>query len=386
MFRFLIRSAFIIACTAGMVSGQSTSALINEKLDRLVEINVDTTLPQAVDAIKDKTAVPIVVTRGAYDALPWGEQTKLTTKISDRTLRDALTAIVQTLGLTFRVEGESLLIEPQPALVRLGTRATVQDLNLLSALATNTLGGVAGNATVADLLARIDTRLQELKLPFAIENRAGEALGGAAVQIPRDATLLAAIEAVVAQSRATWYPWQNSVLVVPKEDHVRMLLDKTITMRFNGVDVSQVLTELSRRSGVAITVEPGAVQRVPAESRTIKLVLENVSVRPGDGKHQRLHRPRLRQQRDRRLRLERRRPRDRPAAARPHGHDRHHRRRANPAARERNPARRPPVPAKPPRARDPRIARADEEGRVRPDESAGGRFVRESWWLGFRSW
>ena len=280
MISHFARRCLAFALLAGSTAAaQSTSALINEKLDRLVEINVDTTLPQAIDAIKDKTAVPIVVTRGAYDALPWGEQTKLTTKISDRTLRDALTAIVQTLGLTFRVEGESLLIEPQPALVRLGTRATVQDLNLLSALATNTLGGAAGNATVADLLARIDTRLQELKLPFAIENRAGEALGDAEVQIPRDATLLAAIEAVVAQSRATWYPWQNSVLVVPKEDHVRMLLDKTITMRFNGVDVSQVLTELSRRSGVAITVEPGAVQRVPPESRTIKLVLENVSVR-----------------------------------------------------------------------------------------------------------
>jgi hypothetical protein len=266
-------------CLAAAAGAQNTSALINEKLDRLVEIDVDTTLPQAIETIKEKTAVPIVVSRAAYDALPWGEQTKLTTKISAHTLRAALTAIVQTLGLTYRVAGEELLIEPQPALTRLGMRATVQDLNLLSALAGNTLGGQGGNTTVTELLTRIDARLQELKLPLAIENRAGESLGGATVGVPRDVTLMAALEAVVAQSRATWYPWQNSVLVVPKEDHVRMLLDKPITMRFNGVDVSQVLTELSRRSGVPITIEPGAVQRVPAESRTIKLVLENVSVR-----------------------------------------------------------------------------------------------------------
>jgi hypothetical protein len=269
----------VVLAVALAARAQNTSALINETLDKLVQIEVDTTLPEAVKAITAKTGVPFIVTRAAYDALPWGEQTNLKTKISDQTLRASLTAITQTLGLKFSVADEAVLIEPQPALTRLGTRATVQDLNLLNALATNTLGGSAGDATVKQLLERIDTRLQELKLPYSIENRAGESLGTAAVQIPRDATLATALETVVAQSRATWYPWQNSVIVVPKEDHVRMLLDKQVTMRFAGVDVSQVLTELSRRSGVAITVEPGAVQRVPAESRTIKLVLENVSVR-----------------------------------------------------------------------------------------------------------
>jgi hypothetical protein len=43
--------------------------------------------------------------------------------------------------------------------------------------------------------------------------------------------------------------------------------------------VAQVLTELSIRSGVDFAIEPGAIQRIPAESRTIKLILENVSTR-----------------------------------------------------------------------------------------------------------
>jgi hypothetical protein len=36
--------------------------------------------------------------------------------------------------------------------------------------------------------------------------------------------------------------------------------------------------ELSQRSGVDFTLEPGAVQRVPPEFRSVRLILDNVSV------------------------------------------------------------------------------------------------------------
>src|SRR5262249_48594390 len=79
--------------------------------------------------------------------------------------------------------------------------------------------------------------------------------------------------------RATWYPWDRSVLIVPKEVMIRDLLGKTVNIRYTGVDVAQVLAELSQRSGVEFTIEPGAIQRIPVEFRTVRLVIGNATIR-----------------------------------------------------------------------------------------------------------
>jgi hypothetical protein len=49
-------------------------------------------------------------------------------------------------------------------------------------------------------------------------------------------------------------------------------------MRFAGVDVGQVLSELSHRAGVSFEIEPGAIQRVPADVRNVHLMLDNSTV------------------------------------------------------------------------------------------------------------
>jgi hypothetical protein len=131
--------------------------------------------------------------------------------------------------------------------------------------------------SVKQLLAAVDSRLEAEKSAFAIENRA-ESVGAAQVTVTRNATLLDAMEAIPASTDATWYPWGRTLVVRPKVDHVRDLLNKTITVRFNDTDISQVLTDLQRRSGVRFTIEPGAVQRIPQDSRIVKLVHDNVSI------------------------------------------------------------------------------------------------------------
>jgi hypothetical protein len=91
--------------------------------------------------------------------------------------------------------------------------------------------------------------------------------------------MMDALEVLARETRATWYPWDKSILIVPKEVMIRELLSKTISIRYNGVDVSQVLAELSQRSGVDFNIEPGAIQRIPSEFRTIRLVLGNATIK-----------------------------------------------------------------------------------------------------------
>jgi len=87
------------------------------------------------------------------------------------------------------------------------------------------------------------------------------------------------LEDLVRQSNATWYPWGTKIVVVPKQQNVRMQLDKPITAHFNGMDIGRVLDKLSADSGVAFQIEPGAFQRVPAQYRSIRLDMENATVR-----------------------------------------------------------------------------------------------------------
>jgi hypothetical protein len=99
------------------------------------------------------------------------------------------------------------------------------------------------------------------------------------VFVARGATLMDALESLARDTRATWYPWGKSIIIVPKEDQARNQLAKNVTIRYNGVDVSQVLAELSQRAGVDFTIQPGAIQRIPPEFRTVRLLLDNASIR-----------------------------------------------------------------------------------------------------------
>ena len=68
-------------------------------------------------------------------------------------------------------------------------------------------------------------------------------------------------------------------MVVPKEEQIRNQLNRSISVRWDSVDIEQVLQELSQRAGVPFSFEAGAVQRVPIEFRKIRLFLQDVPIK-----------------------------------------------------------------------------------------------------------
>lgn len=270
----------VMLATCAPLAAQNTSALINEALDKLVKLDLDTTLPVAMRAIGEQTGVTIEAAPAVWELLPWGEQTQIKARIEGQTLREALGAITRKLGLTFVLKENVVQLQPMPALVRLGRRSTVQELDALDLLASTPMQLSSDRPMVGQLLEAVDDKLIEVKSPFAIENRAGGAArNDQQVFVPRNATMMDALESLVAETRATWYPWGRSLVIVPKEDQVRNQLSRQITVRFNGVDVQQVLTELAQRSGLEFSIEPGAIMRIPNEFRTVRLNLVDASIR-----------------------------------------------------------------------------------------------------------
>ena len=260
-FRFIL---MVVLCGAviSSVHAEDSSALINQQMDKLVKLQVDAPLPQVLKTIEDKTGVPISADPSVYDLLPWGDQTNVSARIENQTLRQALTAITRKLGLTFELKPETVRLEPAPPLQRLGRRATVQELAALDLLGSNDVKLPADRVTVKQLVDAVDQRLVELKSAVAVEFRPGELIKpDQELNVPRNASMSDALDVLDAVTDATWYPWGKSIVIVPKETQIRHQLNHTVNLRFSGDDVSQVLADLSHSCGIAFNIEPGAIQR-----------------------------------------------------------------------------------------------------------------------------
>lgn len=268
------------------IRGQESSALINKALDtRLPSLKIDADLPHAMQDIANQTGVRIKEDPAIWDLLPWGQQTNIQINIQNATLRDALEVMTRKLGLTFHLRDNDVELLPLPALRRLAQRAGRDELKALEILSTRTLGLGTTRPTVRQLLDAVDEKLAAEKDQFAIENRTGDAVPqDQTVFVPRNATLSDALESLTKETKATWYPWGKSIVVVTKEERTRRLLGKALTFHGgdNGLDVLQTLTDLGQQTGVQIDYQPGAIQALPPESKVLKgangrpPVIENV--------------------------------------------------------------------------------------------------------------
>ena len=288
-----MRNIAAIAATLFLVSiasAQNLSALMNEALDKQVKLDLAGPLPKAMQKIADETGVRIEAQRAVWELLPWGEQTNLTARIENQTLREALAGITQKLGLTFELKDQYVELQPVPALRRLGRRATVAELKALDVLASTKAGLNSERPTVKQLVDAIDAKLQAIDtdltnnkkpaLGLAVEYRmADNVIQDQVIFVSRSATIAEALESLATNTRATWYPWGKSIVILSKEEQIRNQLAKTLTTRYSGVDISQVLTELSQAAGVEFSIQPGAVQQIPPDFRKINLLLDNASVK-----------------------------------------------------------------------------------------------------------
>src|SRR5436190_23911963 len=107
--------AFIAVLLNSITFAQpQTSALINEQLDKPITLDLNSPLPDAMRAIGQKTGVRIEATPAVWELLPWGDQTNITAKIENTTLREALDAITRKLGLVYVMKDQNIELQPMP--------------------------------------------------------------------------------------------------------------------------------------------------------------------------------------------------------------------------------------------------------------------------------
>lgn len=267
-----------LLCAVVARAAPDSSALINEALDQPVELTLNTVLPKAMATIADKTGVKVDADPAVWDVLPWGEQTNIEVHLNKQTLRAGLDAVARHLGLVVVLKPQSVELQPMPALRRLGRRATNKELEALYLLSTTPLDTLGGKdrPTVEQLVAAVDAKLQQVRPEFSVEFRGHDQVKPQqAVSVARNATVYDALEAMARETPATWYPWDRTIVVLPREMQIRANnLGKRVNVRYTGVDIAQVLLELEQAAGVDFEIEPGAIQRIPPESRNVTLILD----------------------------------------------------------------------------------------------------------------
>ena len=262
-------------------NAQDTSALINKALDEQTKLDFSKPkpLPEKMQEITTATGVQLEAHPAVWDLLPWGRDTIVGIRIENMTLREALNVITRRLGLMPVLRDEFVEIVPMPGLRRLGQRASIQEINALNLLASTPLNLNTTQPTIRQLLDAIDAKLESEKtVQVAIESRIGDAIpADRIVSVPKNATLMEALESIAKETKATWFPWGKSIVVLTKEDRTRQLLGKTITIPVGqrGMDVLQALLEVSRTTGVPFEFQPGVIQSVPLDARTIRGFLDN---------------------------------------------------------------------------------------------------------------
>ncbi len=279
--KWLIALAFTatLLLSAPGSMAQQTGALMSQAMDQPIKMELNGPLPDAMDQITRQTGLRLEADPAVWDLLPWGRQTNISAKIDNQTLRLALEAIGRKLALTVVMKDESVELQPVAALRRLGRRATIGELQILDWLASHPADVGQDALSPAALGRALDKALAAAKSDVAVDMRVAEAAREQkSMSVPRNASWADALEVIERQSAATWYPWGNSILIMPKEERIRMQLHKPLTARYEGLEVSQVLLELSLRAGVTFQVEPGAIQRIAPEFQTIRLVLDNATI------------------------------------------------------------------------------------------------------------
>ena len=273
---------------------RSTTDVTKAADERLDLTMADAAVPEVLARISKLSRLPVVVSPGTYELLPWGRQTTLPkVEFKNQTVGDALGTIAQRLGLTVHLEPDQVELIPMPALARLGRTSTLDELATLDLLSRRPMPKAGtGRTTVKRLVDALDATLGAADADAKaagrepprvdVECRAtdGQANGSpdTALFVPRNATAAEALEAMDRQTRLTWLPRGKTVVVMPRSEQYRDRLARTVNLKYDNVDVAQVLTDLSAKSAVPFRIYPGAVQAIPATSRNVKILLENATV------------------------------------------------------------------------------------------------------------
>lgn len=245
-----------------------------QALDRPVDLNVvDAPILEVLQSLAQSAEVSIEMETGTLDLLPYGSKTLMSATIEHRSLKESLAEMLRPLGLVFEAEADRILISPTQPLRRIARRATWEELATLDKLYSTPWS--------SELFDLLQFQFQDARAGYADANR--ERLAEATDTVGPG--LAAEVLELACDTRGwAWAPSGEMITIMSKTRAIERQLSRKVTVQYVQTTLEQALLDLTRRAGVSLEMEPGALASLPPhvferfplrmEAATIRQVLD----------------------------------------------------------------------------------------------------------------
>ncbi len=260
----------LMLCPPAVAGGrvQSMRALIEQALDQQVDITLEKQpLAEAFKVIGEKTGVKLTLRPQVVELLPYGEQTQVSkVTMKNVSLREGLGKMLSHLGMTLRVRESDVAIEPTQPLRRICRRATWGELGKLQQLTATPWSPAAADG---------------LELHFQVRSAddARKAFLAATAKVA-PGSIADVLEAACERLEWTWYPWDNSIVIVSKADQAARFIEKPVSLRYNHAALADVFSDLASQADLRLRLEPGVLKGLPVQTRqNFSLMMREATIR-----------------------------------------------------------------------------------------------------------
>lgn len=260
--RFLVSLALILCTSAGLLAEVPAEIALQRRLDQPFTRKIEEIeLSKAFEDIQSAAKIRIQVDPSAYDSLVYGATTKISAEFRSAPLRAAIGEILLPLSLEQVVSGDTVIIRPSPALLRVGRRTTWDELKLLQTLRTTQLPrlDVDWQQDIRSLVGKADLLVRIEGADGPLHDK-----GMQAVKAVLPCTIEQALDTYAGATGLVWTVDQNSLLIMTKRRWVERQLQRPVIIKqFNG-KTERVVAELSRLSRVRLVPDAGLYDVVPS--------------------------------------------------------------------------------------------------------------------------
>lgn len=214
--------------------------------------------------------------------LPYGDQTPVAFRTPRMSLRDLVNTLVEPLCLRARVvedtHGKAVLrILPREELVRIGHRASIDEMELLQVL--RSLKVTSLQTPLKEQIERatnrpVDFFFDVTGMDASAANRHMEA----SIKKMQQNTAASLLEQVCAENRWTWRVNENVIIINDRTKQVVHQLRRVVTVQWRELPVDDALIELGHAAGVPVQFQPAVMDTVEEQNRRLTWTIPNQQI------------------------------------------------------------------------------------------------------------
>lgn len=246
-------------------AGANPSPALDQKLEQFTISGAE--ISDALADLGKQVGLSITLDDRALDLLPWGKQTKLSqVNVANASLREILPQLLGPLGMTYETRDGGIVVVPTEPLKRLNRRATWDDLKLLKQCMDTEY--TPENFANFKVQYRITSKVDAAKMLEHQLSRSGRG------------TIAEMLETATGALGWIWFPEDDHIVIRTAQAQVANLLSRRVTVQYANVPLSQILTSLSEKADIALTMEPGMMLKLPpSTAQSYALSLQSSSIR-----------------------------------------------------------------------------------------------------------